>query len=96
MARVVIQAEALDVFGHIDHGGDVAQQFAREFFRMVYRAVVREVHGFGFEFEQAGDGVAHFLRLELRRRGGRENEYAIVNVQFAVGQAEHVSGEDAL
>ena len=95
MSGVVVEAEALHVFSHIGDGADVAQQVLREFGRMVHRAVVGDVHGLGFEFKQARDGLTHFVGFELGRRGGGEDEYAIIDIQLLIGQAEHVAGEDA-
>lgn len=57
-------------------------------------AVVRQVDRFRLVRQKALDRRVHRLRIELRRRGGREYECAAIDIVLAVGQTEHVATEN--
>src|SRR5882757_7160099 len=56
---------------------------------------MHEIHGLGCISGHAIDRSEQLVRVELRRAGRRDDECAVLGIQFAIRNTEGVAGENA-
>ena len=95
LERLVPVGCAAHLFGQRHHLVDLALQQGTQAGHFGHAAVVREVHAGRVVREHAVDRCVQRRRVELNGRRRRQDEGALLGVQFAVAQAEGVAGEPA-